>query len=98
MKFDPSLDERLRAAVRDFWSTRELQSTNQGKASGARDTGARAAVTGGAQMNGFVSVISDLLEESGLDKPVIFTERSVELPGGIGQRRSGIFLLWWRAA
>ena len=34
-----------------------------------------------AQMNGFVSVISDLLEESGLDKPVIFTERSVELPG-----------------
>jgi len=81
MKFDPSLDERLRAAVRDFWSTRELQSTNQGKASGARDTGARAAVTGGAQMNGFVSVISDLLEESGLDKPVIFTERSVELPG-----------------
>ena len=93
MKFDPSLDERLRAAVRDFWSTRELQSTNQGKASGARDTGARAAVTGGAQMNGFVSVISDLLEESGLDKPVIFTERSVELPGGIGQRRSGIFVV-----
>ena len=32
-------------------------------------------------MNGFVSVIRDLLEESGLDKPVIYTERSVELPG-----------------
>jgi hypothetical protein len=32
-------------------------------------------------MNGFISVIRDLLEESGVDKPVIFTERSVELPG-----------------
>ncbi len=32
-------------------------------------------------MNGFVSVIRDLLEESGIGKPVIFTERSVELPG-----------------
>ncbi len=32
-------------------------------------------------MNGFISVIRDLLEESGIGKPVIFTERSVELPG-----------------
>jgi len=81
MEFDPSLDQRLRMAIKAFWSTRDTQAKSQGAKSGTRDTGARAAVTGGAQMNGFVSVIRDLLEESGLDKPVIFTERSVELPG-----------------
>ncbi len=75
------LDQRLQTAIRAFWSIRDQQAAKQGGRTGARDTGARAAVTGGAQMNGFVSVIRDLLEESGLDKPVIFTERSVELPG-----------------
>ena len=81
MEFDPSLDQRLRTAITAFWSTRESQARNQGAKSGTRDAGARAAVTGGAQMNGFVSVIRDLLEESGIGKPVIFTERSVEIPG-----------------
>ena len=81
MEFDPTLDQRLQSAIRAFWSTRDTQATRQGTKSGTRDSGARGAVTGGAQMNGFVSVIRDLLEESGLDKPVIFTEQSVELPG-----------------
>ena len=81
MKFDPNLDQRLRTAIQAFWSTRDIQASNQGTKSGTRDTGARTAVTGGAQMNGFVSVIRDLLEETGIGKPVIFTERSVELPG-----------------
>lgn len=81
MEFDPSLDQRLRTAIKAFWSTRESQARNQGAKSGTRDAGARAAVTGGAQMNGFVSVIRDLLEESGIGKPVIFTERAVEIPG-----------------
>jgi hypothetical protein len=76
-----NLDERLRTAVTAFWSTRDIQARKQGSKSSARDTGARAAVTGGAQMDGFVSVIRDLLEESGLEKPVIYTEKSVELPG-----------------
>ena len=76
-----SLDQRLRSAIRAFWSIRDDQAAKQGERSGTRDTGARAAVTGGAQMNGFVTVIRDLLEESGLEKPVIYTERSVELPG-----------------
>ncbi len=81
MEFSSNLDQRLRSAIRAFWSTRETQSGKQGEKSGVRDAGSRTAVTGGAQMNGFISVIRDLLEESGIDKPVIFTERSVELPG-----------------
>jgi len=81
MEFNPSLEQRLRTAIQAFWTTRESQAGRQGARSGVRDSGARSAVTGGAQMNGFISVIRDLLEESGVGKPVIFTERSVELPG-----------------
>jgi hypothetical protein len=32
-------------------------------------------------MGGFVELVRDLLEESGVDKPVIYCERCVELPG-----------------
>ncbi len=32
-------------------------------------------------MDGFVELVRDLLEESGVDKPVIYCERRVELPG-----------------
>jgi hypothetical protein len=48
------LDKKVKEAVRYFWSTRETQALKQGAVSGTRDAGARAAVTGGAQMNGFV--------------------------------------------
>jgi len=75
------LSLRLSAAVKAFWIIRESQAGKQGERSGTRDTGARAAVTGGAQMDGFISVIRDLLEESGVEKPLIYTERAVELPG-----------------
>ena len=81
MEFSPNLEQRLRSAIQAFWTTRESQAGKQGARSGIRDAGFRAAVTGGAQMNGFISMIRDLLEESGIGKPVIFTERSVELPG-----------------
>ena len=61
--------------------SRETQAQKQGAKSGIRDAGARAAVTGGSQMDGFVALIRDLLEESGIDRPVIYCERSMELPG-----------------
>ena len=32
-------------------------------------------------MDGFVELVSDLLEESGVNKPLIYCERHVELPG-----------------
>jgi hypothetical protein len=75
------LDLKLRDAVARFWSSRETQAQKQGVQSGIRDAGARAAVTGGSQMDGFVELLRDLLEESGVDKPVIYCERRVELPG-----------------
>jgi len=75
------LEERLRQAIVHFWTSRETQAQKQGEKTGIRDAGARAAVTGGSQMNGFVELVRDSLEESGINKPVIFCDRAVELPG-----------------
>jgi hypothetical protein len=75
------LDQRLAAAVRSFWRTREKQAKNQGKRTGKKDQGSRTAVTGGAQMDGFVKLVSDLLLESGLPDATIFCKNKIELPG-----------------
>jgi hypothetical protein len=75
------LDLKLREAVARFWTSRETQAQKQVAKSGVRDAGARAAVTGGSQMDGFIELVRDLLEESGVNKPLIYCERCVELPG-----------------
>lgn len=75
------LNKRLAEAIKHFWKTRENQANQQGLKSGTRDAGARSAVTGGAQMNGFVHLIRDLLCESGLPKPHVYLDKAVELPG-----------------
>jgi Restriction endonuclease XhoI len=75
------LDLKLRSAVMQFWSSRETQAQKQGTKTGIRDAGSRAAVTGGSQMDGFVALVRDLLEESGVDRPVVYCERHIELPG-----------------
>lgn len=75
------IEPKLKEAVARFWTSRETQAQKQGSKSGSHDTGSRAAVTGGSQMDGFVELVRDLLEESGVDKPVIYCERSVEIPG-----------------
>lgn len=71
----------LRTAVKKFWKTRDSQSSSQGRRSGRTDTGARAAVTGGKQMDGFVTLVRNLLVEAGLSDVDIHRERSLELPG-----------------
>ena len=81
LNLDPKLDSRLRAAIRQFWETRRKQAKKQGSVTGTKDAGARAAVTGGAQMDGFVSLIGDLLRENGVKDLEIFREKSLEIPG-----------------
>ena len=81
MALAPKLDARLRAAVKQFWTTRETQSQAQGAVSGAKDAGARSAVTGGAQMNGFINLVRDLLCERGLPRAQVYCEKCVEIPG-----------------
>ena len=81
MSRSTSLEKRLQLAVKQFWSTRDVQAKKQGGTSGSKDAGARSAVTGGAQMNGFISLVRDLLCESGLRKAHVYCEKYVEIPG-----------------
>jgi len=77
----PTLDQRVRDAVKFFWATRTDQVQRQGSASGMKDHGSRAAVTGGAQMDGFVRFVRDLLCESGLPLGAIHHQGRIEIPG-----------------
>ena len=81
MSLNSQIEERLRAAVKHFWNTRETQAQKQGSSSGSKDAGTRSAVTGGAQMNGFINLVRDLLCESGLPKAHVYCEKYVEIPG-----------------
>jgi len=49
--------------------------------SGKADQGLRSAVTGGAQMDGFVDLFADLIVEAGILREFIFRNSAVELPG-----------------
>jgi len=80
---DPKiLDRKIRDAVRKYWHTRQSQLERQGTAKGAKDAGNRAAVTGGAHIDGFIDLMKELLFESGLnDAEVIVSRKSAILPG-----------------
>jgi hypothetical protein len=81
MSPDSRLQKQLKSAIKYFGSTREVQAQKQGAASGSKDAGARSAVTGGAQMNGFVKLVRNLLRENGLPETQVYCEKCVELPG-----------------
>jgi len=46
--------------VAHYWLARRRQEAKQGSITGARDQGARSAVTGGAQRDGFISLFREL--------------------------------------
>lgn len=75
------LDRRLSQAIRHFWQTRMRQLKAQGAKSGRKDAGARAAVTGGAQLDGIVTLVSELLAEAGLPDAAVIKKKDVVLPG-----------------
>ena len=70
-----------RKAVKHFWATRESQALKQGGATGAKDQGFRAAVTGGKQMDGFVNLVLVLLCDAGIEEACVYCERNLEVPG-----------------
>lgn len=75
------LQKRLRKAIKHFWTTRQTQAEKQGSQSGSRDAGARTAVTGGRQMDGFISLVRDYLCENGLPRTHVYCDKRIELPG-----------------
>jgi hypothetical protein len=74
------LPKYTREAVRFYWQTRSRQLEKQRKAGGS-DQGLRSAVTGGAQMNGFIGLLTKLVAEAGIERTHIYYEQSLELPG-----------------
>lgn len=81
MALDSNLEKELHRAIRHFWSTRETQSQLQGSKTGSRDAGSRTAVTGGRQMDDFISLVRDQLCKNGLPKAHVYVETRIELPG-----------------
>ena len=75
-----ALNYRVAKAVASYWSTRRSQSAKQ-KSTGQHDQGARSAVTGGAQMDGFIGLITALIQEAGIKNQHIFYNKALELPG-----------------
>jgi len=65
-RHEQDLGKRVAKAVATYWRTRKRQSRKQGAKSGRKDHGARAAVTGGAQMDGFILLLTDVIQEAGL--------------------------------
>lgn len=80
MKKIDNLSKCLSQAIAHYWQTRQKQSQKQAT-SGRSDQGARSAVTGGAQMDGFIKLITDLTVEAGADETHIYHNGHLELPG-----------------
>ncbi len=74
------LNTRAQPAVAHYWETRTSQRRRQ-EQTGRTDQGLRSAVTGGAQMDGFVDLFTDLIADAGIPREFIFRKRAVELPG-----------------
>ena len=75
-----NLAERTSRAVAHYWRTRSVQRRRQ-EEGGKADQGLRSAVTGGAQMDGFIDLFTELVAEAGVSEPCIFRRKAVELPG-----------------
>jgi len=75
-----NIDSRARRAVAHYWRTRARQSRRQ-KESGRDDRGLRSAVTGGAQMDGFVDFLADLIVDAGMPRECVFRKKARQLPG-----------------
>ena len=74
------LTERTKRAVAHYWQTRSAQRRKQ-EQSGRADQGLRSAVTGGAQMDGFIDLFMGLITQAGIPGQCIFRKKAIELPG-----------------
>ncbi|RMD96884.1 MAG: restriction endonuclease [Calditrichaeota bacterium] len=75
-----NIDKYVARAVSHYWYTRRIQRERQ-KKRGVDDAGLRSAVTGKAQMDGFIDLFSKLIIESGIKEEYIFYKQNLEIPG-----------------
>lgn len=74
------LNARVSKAVSLYWLTRDNQARKQ-EGSGRADQGLRSAVTGGAQMDGFIGLLTEIIVAAGIDERYVFHNKNLELPG-----------------
>lgn len=75
------LHKNVQEAIRQFWAVREKQGKSQGKESD-KDRGARASVTGGKQLDGFIKLTTQLCTDAGVAQDAIkIGTKEVILPG-----------------
>jgi len=70
----------IQSAVSQFWQTRQAQQATQKQNKQIQDTGSRSAVTGGQQLNGFLSLLKQIALDLGIPEACIYT-RNNHLPG-----------------
>jgi len=75
-----NLENIISDAVAHYWQTRRSQREKQKKI-GVSDAGLRSAVTGGAQMDGFITLFRDLIVDTGIGNHYIHEKKALELPG-----------------
>ena len=74
-------EKEAEQAVKIFWGSRQAALDRQ-EASGATDAGARGAVTAGKNMDGFLTMVQNLIAANGLPRAQICTaQRVLTLPG-----------------
>lgn len=74
-----NLEYQVSEAVAHYWLTRKAQKDKQ-KKRGVSDAGLRSAVTGGAQMDGFITLFKDLIIETGIESQFIHEKKALQLP------------------
>ena len=75
-----NINQHVAKAVSHYWLTRRAQKDKQ-KKRGISDAGLRSAVTGGAQMDGFIRLFRELIVDSGIESQYIYEKKALELPG-----------------
>jgi hypothetical protein len=75
-----NLHGRTKDAVAHYWRTRTAQRRKQ-EETGKADQGLRSAVTGGAHMDSFIDLFTELITQAGIPLVNRFRKKAVELPG-----------------
>ncbi len=79
---DIDIDGEVSQAIKLFWTTRDKQGKAQGRKTGAKDAGLRAAVTGGRHLDGFSTICRKLCKAAGVPEAHVYWKKSTkELPG-----------------
>lgn len=74
-----NLENHISEAVAHYWQTRKSQREKQ-KDRGVSDAGLRSAVTGGAQMDAFIRLFTEIIVDAGINEKYVFRKRLLELP------------------